>query len=128
MQWFNRQSIFRKLGTSFGILVVLTVCLGFFSLFQLGRVNQTATELEVVWLPSVRALSDMNTNIANIRVFTLQHILSTDAKDMDHYEAKMDKALATLEKNRKEYAPLIASQGEQRQYDSFGKDWDEYMV
>jgi methyl-accepting chemotaxis protein len=128
MQWFNRQSIFRKLGTSFGILVVLTVCLGFFSLFQLGRVNQTATELEVVWLPSVRALSDMNTNIANIRVFTLQHILSTSGKDMDHYEAKMDRALATLEKNRKEYAPLIASQGEQRQYDAFSKDWDDYMV
>jgi methyl-accepting chemotaxis protein len=128
MQWFNRQSIFRKLGTSFGILVVLTVCLGFFSLFQLGRVNQTSTDLEVVWLPSVRALSDMNTNIANIRVFTLQHILSTSGKDMDHYEAKMDRALATLEKNRKEYAPLIASQGEQRQYDAFSKDWDDYMV
>jgi methyl-accepting chemotaxis protein len=128
MQWFNRQSIFRKLGTSFGILVVLTVCLGFFSLFQLGRVNQTSTELEVVWLPSVRALSDMNTNIANTRVFTLQHILSTSDKDMDHYEAKMAKALATLEKNRKEYVPLIASKVEQQQYDSFSKHWDEYMV
>jgi methyl-accepting chemotaxis protein len=128
MQWFNRQSIFRKLGTSFGILVVLTVCLGVFSLFQLGRVNQTSTELEVVWMPSVRALSDMNTNIANVRVATLQHILSTSDTDMDHYEAKMARFLATLEKNRKEYVPLIASEGEQRQYDLFSKDWDEYMA
>ena len=127
MQWFKRQSIFRKLGTSLGILVILTVCLGGFSLFQLGRVNQTSTEMEVIWMPSVRALSDMNTNIANVRVVTLQHILSTSDKDMDHYEAKMARFLATLEKNRKEYVPLITSKEEQRQYESFSRNWDEYM-
>jgi methyl-accepting chemotaxis protein len=127
MQWLKQQSIFRKLGYSLGMLVILTVCLGTFSLFQLGRVNETSTDLEVVWLPSVRALSDMNTNVANLRVFALQHILSTSDKDMDHYEAKMARALASLEKNRKEYVPLIASPGEQQQYDTFSKDWDEYM-
>jgi methyl-accepting chemotaxis protein len=127
MQWLKQQSIFRKLGYSLGMLVILTVCLGTFSLFQLGRVNQTSTDLEVVWLPSVRALSDMNTNVANLRVFALQHILSTSDKDMDHYEAKMARAFASLEKNRKEYVPLIASPGEQQQYDTFSKDWDEYM-
>jgi len=70
----------------------------------------------------------MNSNIANVRVVTLQHILSTSNTDMDHYEAKMAGFLATLEKNRKEYAPLIASPEEARQYESFSRDWDEYMA
>ena len=128
MQWFKRQSIFRKLGTSLGILVILTVFLGGFSLFQLGRVNQTATDMEVIWMPSVRALSDMNTNIANVRVVTLQHILSTSNADMDRYEAKMARFLEALEKDRKEYVPLIASKEEGQQYESFSTQWNEYLA
>jgi methyl-accepting chemotaxis protein len=128
MQWFKRQSIFRKLGTSLGILVILTVFLGGFSLFQLGRVNQTATDMEVIWMPSVRDLSDMNTNIANVRVVTLQHILSTSNTDMDRYEAKMARFLEAFEKDRKDYVPLIASKEERRQYESFSTQWDEYLA
>jgi methyl-accepting chemotaxis protein len=128
MQWLNRQSIFRKLGASLGILVILTVWLGVFSLFELGRVNQTSTDMEVNWLPSVRAVSDMNTNVANLRVVTLQHILSTSEADMDNYEAKMGKVLDAFEKNRKEYVALITSPEEKRLYDTFSKNWDEYMA
>jgi methyl-accepting chemotaxis protein len=84
--------------------------------------------MEVKWMPSVRAVSDMNTNIANLRVVTLQHILSTSDADMDRYEAKMGKVLDAFEKNRKEYVGLISSPEEQRLYDSFSKKWDEFMV
>jgi len=84
--------------------------------------------MEAIWMPSVRALSDMNTNIANVRVVTLQHILSTNNTDMDRYEAKMARFLAAFEKDRKEYVPLIASPEEQRQYESFSKQWDEYLA
>jgi methyl-accepting chemotaxis protein len=128
MQWFYRQSIFRKLGASFSILVFLTVCLGAFSLFELGRVNQTSTDMEVNWMPSVRAVSDMNTNIANLRGAALQHILSTNVTDMDRYEADMARLLAAFEKNRKEYEPLISSPEEARLYQSFSRNWEDYMV
>ena len=128
MQWFSQQSIFRKLGASLGILLILTVCLGAFSLFQMGRVNQTSTDMEVNWMPSVRAVSDMNTNIANLRGAALQHILSTSETDMDRYEADMARVFAVFEKNRKEYEPLISSPDEELLYKSFSKNWDEYMV
>jgi methyl-accepting chemotaxis protein len=128
MQWLYRQSIFKKLGVSLGMLVVLTVCLGAFSLFEMARVNQASTEMEINWMPSVRAVSDMNTNIASLRGATLQHILSTSDADMERYEAKMTAVLAAFEKNRKEYEPLMSSPEERRLYDSFSKNWSEYMA
>jgi methyl-accepting chemotaxis protein len=128
MQWFYNLKVARKLILSFLLILSMMVCMGVFAIGQMAKVNQTSTDMEENWMPSVRATSDMNTNIANLRIAELQHILSTDDADMDKFEAAMAKAQAAFDKNRAEYLPLISSPEEKALYDSFSKNWDEYLA
>jgi methyl-accepting chemotaxis protein len=117
-----------KLIVSFASVLTLTLVVAIFSIVQLGRVNQTSTDMELNWMPSVRATSDMNTNTSDFRIAALQHILSADARDMDRYEKEMAKVMAQFEKNRTEYAALISSPEEKKIYDGFLKNWEEYLA
>ena len=128
MQWFSNLKMSTKLIVSFASVLTLTLVVAIFSIVQLGRVNQTSTDMEINWMPSVRAASDMNTNTSDFRIAALQHILSVDARDMDRYEQEMAKIMAQFQKNRREYAALITSPEEKKMYEAFLKNWEEYLA
>jgi len=128
MNWFYNLKISAKLIVAFLAVLSLTMFLGVFSVIELAKVNQTSTEMEINWMPSVRATSDMNTNTSDFRIAELQHILSTDEKDRAKYEQDMAKVMAAFEKNRVEYEKIISSPEEQRIYDAFKKNWDDYLA
>ena len=128
MNWFHNLKISMKLIGMFLVVLAITSFLGVFSIFQLEKVNQTSTDMELNWMPSVRFTSDMNTNTSDFRIGELQHILSVDDKDMAKYEKEIADVTAQLEKNRAEYVKLISSPEEKKLYDEFSKLWDEYLL
>ena len=128
MQVLSNLKIGVKLIAAFSIICLLMTGLGIFSIVELSAVNQTSTDLEINWMPSVRAASAINTGTADFRVVELQHILSTSEEDMAKYEKHMTDINALLEKNRAEYEKLISSPEEQNLYDTFKTRWAEYMA
>jgi methyl-accepting chemotaxis protein len=128
MQWFHNLKIAKKLIVAFVVVLALTTALGVFAIVKLAAVNQTSTDMELNWLPSVRVTSELRTNLANFRIAELQHILSSDDKDMAKYEQEMGTTIALFEKNRAAYTKLISSPAEQKGYDAFSKNWDEYLA
>lgn len=58
MKWIYNLKISTKLIHSFLVVLSLTTFLGVFSIIQLARVNQTSTDMEINWMPSMRATSD----------------------------------------------------------------------
>ncbi|HZV63549.1 MAG TPA: methyl-accepting chemotaxis protein [Telluria sp.] len=128
MRWFFDLKISAKLMGAFLVVLLLTVFLGMFSILQLSKVNEVATAMKVNWMPSVRVVSAMNTNISDFRIAELQHIVSTDEKEMAKYEQDMTTVAAEFEKNNVEYVKLISSPDEQKIYDRFKKNWHEYLV
>jgi len=128
MKWAANLQLSTKLVVSFLAIVLLGVLLGVFSIVQLARVNQTATEIETNWMPSIRSSMAMSTNLAHLRLKDLQHILSDNDSDWGKYEAEGQAAIAAFETNRAEYVKLISSQEEQRLYDSFLSHWDEHLA
>ncbi len=127
MNSFVDMKIGAKLATAFLAVCVLMVILGVFSIIQLDKVNQTSTDMEVNWMPSVRVTSDMNTNTSDFRIGELQHILSLNDAEMARYEKAMADVLAVFEKNSAEYEKLISSPDEQKIYDDFKRRWADYM-
>jgi methyl-accepting chemotaxis protein len=127
MRWLSELKMSTKLIVSFSSILALTVLIGIFSVIQLHRVNQTSTDMEINWMPSVRVTSDMNTNTSDFRVAELQHILSVDPNEMARYEQQMANVMAQFEKNRAEYVALISSQHERQMYETFMKNWNEYL-
>ncbi len=127
MSWFNNLKIASKLLVGFGLLIVLMIVLGVFSIVRLRDVNDLSTEIETNWLPSCVTVSDMNTNTSDFRVSELQHILSTDTKDMDKYEKDMAQVLTNFNKNDEKYKKLISSDEERKIYEDFSAKWKSYL-
>jgi methyl-accepting chemotaxis protein len=127
MHWFSNLKMSAKLIVAFSAVLFLTIAVGVFSLVQLNKVNQTSTDMEINWMPSVRAASDLNTNTSDFRIAELQHILSVDANEMARYEQEIAKVVAQFEKNRTEYAALVSSPEERKLYDAFVKNWSDYL-
>ncbi|QBE66354.1 methyl-accepting chemotaxis protein [Pseudoduganella lutea] len=127
MNWFYRLTVASKLRLAFGITVALTLLLGGFSLLKLDSVNQTSTEMEVNWMPSVRYAGDMNTATSDFRIAELQHILSHDEAEMTNYERTLEQVGKTLASSRTEYERLISSNEEQQLYDKFSVAWNAYL-
>ncbi len=126
MKWFYDLKLATKLVASFFVVLALTTALGFFSIAQLANVNAGTHEIADNWMPSTNAVLDMKANLARYRIQLLQHILSNDEKEMQHYEKAREQYAAMVRKNQETYAKLISSAEEQAGFDEFLKLWQRY--
>lgn len=97
-------------------------------LFSMSTVNDQSTEISVNWLPSVRELGLINSNISNFRIAQLQHVGTSDAALMKDAEGQMEKVITSFTKNSSAYEKLISSDEERSIYQSFRSKWDSYMT
>jgi methyl-accepting chemotaxis protein len=128
MHWFQNLRIATKLVVSFFLVLVVTAFLGLFALSEMNDVRSSADEIATSWLPSVKHTSDMNTNTADIRVAELQHILSTDVSELAQWEQEIERVMAVMAANQRQYEPLIVTDEERRAYEEFKQQWGEYMT
>ncbi|MRW85292.1 HAMP domain-containing protein [Pseudoduganella sp. FT26W] len=127
MKWFYDLRIAPKLIVSFGAVLLLTLILGISNMVSMSRVNQASTDLADNWMPSVRAVMDLRTDVGELRRWELAHLLNDDAVLMANYEKRMDEALAALKKHRSNYETLISSPEERALAADFDKSVAAYM-
>jgi methyl-accepting chemotaxis protein len=128
VQWFSKLKLATKLAISFAAVLVLTLTVGVLSIVQLARVNQTATDLGANWMPSVKTVLELRSNLARYRQAELQHILSEDEGGMSRYEKRLAALLSDARKNQQEYGQLVISSEEKALYDEVGKLMDLYVA
>jgi methyl-accepting chemotaxis protein len=128
LNYFSNLKIASKLLAAFTAVLLLTIFLGLFSIVQLSKVNDTATDLQKNWLPSVNAIGEIKYDAARMRSSMLQHILSDDAADMDIYEKELADFDSRLGKSQARYASLITEPEEKKAYDAFLRSKDAYVT
>ena len=128
MRAFLNLRLFTKLMLSFAVVLALCLALGVFSVVQLGKVNQTSTDLETNWMPSVRVLLEMKYDIARYRAQETQHILSDTEADFAKYEKKMAEFNGKLKTDSAAYEKLISEAEERTGYAEFRKLWEQYLT
>jgi methyl-accepting chemotaxis protein len=128
MKSFYNLKIATKLLSSFAAVIALAVLLGLFSISELAKVNQTSTDLSSKWMPSVRILLQMKTNVVIFRLQELRHILATDEAALTDREKAMDVLDGSLKKSQQEYGKLAFTDAERAGLAQFGKLWDDYLV
>jgi methyl-accepting chemotaxis protein len=87
---------------------------GIFSIVQLAKVKQTATEIEREWLPSIRLLGEIDRNINEIRRIELADL---NAKTAEEHESFSKRTKAAVEKNGKQssdYEKMLSSEEEKK--------------
>src|SRR5476651_2795642 len=128
MKWLHDLRLATKLGLAFASVLALTTAVGVFSIVQLAKVSQTANELSSRWMPSIRVVEDIKSQIARVRTRELQYIISSEQADMDKYDQVIAKDLADLAKMQAEYNQLLVTPEEKALYADFQAMWQRYMA
>ncbi|SFM09654.1 methyl-accepting chemotaxis protein [Rugamonas rubra] len=117
-----------KLGLAFAAVLALTLAVGVFAIVKLAQVNASAAALSQRWMPSMRVVQDMKSQVARVRTREFQYIISSDPAEMDKYDKVIAADLVDLGKMQADYVKLIASPEEQALYDGFLAQWQRYMA
>ena len=75
------QSIRFHLTAVFLLFFLLVVILGSFSIWRLTNFNRLSADVAEVWLPTTRALGDLNNFTSDFRAFEGSDLLSTDPSE-----------------------------------------------
>ncbi|WP_371764880.1 methyl-accepting chemotaxis protein [Massilia sp.] len=128
MNWFNRLRLASKLGITFAAVLALTALVGAISIHQLAKVNDTSLRLSGHWMPGIRVIEDIKSQVARIRTRELQYIISSDPAEMDKYDKVIAQDLQDLKGMQDDYVKLLESPDEQQSYAEFLDLWQRYMA
>ncbi len=127
MKWLHELKLATKLSLAFAAVLVLTVGVGIFAIVQLSTVRTTASALSARWMPSMRVVQDLKSQVARIRTREFQYIISTKPEEMDKYDKVIAADLVDLRKMQDDFERLLATPEEKELYDGFVKMWARYM-
>jgi methyl-accepting chemotaxis protein len=128
MKWLTGRKLSTKLGLAFTAVLLLTAIVGTFSINQLAKVNETANGLSSRWMPAMRVIQDIKSQVARVRTRELQYIISDQVAELDKYDKVIANDLVDLKKMQDEYVTLIKTPEEQALYSEFLALWDRYMA
>ena len=128
MKWLSERKLSTKLGLAFAAVLLLTAIVGLFSINQLAKVNSTASDLSTRWMPAMRVIQDIKSQIARVRTRELQYIISDQVTELDKYDKVIANDLVELKKMQDDYTALIETPEEKAMYDEFLVLWDRYMA
>src|SRR5690349_14328193 len=112
MQWFRDLKIARKLLLAFAVVQLLMLVLGIACLQSMSRINDASDDLAENWLPSVRAVMQVRTDVSDLRRQELAFLLADDAQEKNRIAQQMDTILAASRANVTSYEKLISSPAE----------------
>ncbi|MDD2177549.1 methyl-accepting chemotaxis protein [Acidovorax sp. D2M1] len=110
-----------RLYGAFALLVFLLLGLAGAAALQLSALNAATDEIADNWLPSVRAVNEMDAQVLKLRVTIMSHVQNTDPAVMEAIDKQVTAHRAKLAKMRTDYEKLISSDQERKTYELFSK-------
>ncbi len=121
------QSIRLHLAAVFLLFFALVVVLGSFSIWRLANFNMSSADVAEVWLPTTRALGDLNNYTSDFRAFEGSVLLASDRRPKPPPPRKqmeeLDRTIAEAERNFERIRHDAAEDG---LYARFKEDWNAY--
>jgi signal transduction histidine kinase len=125
---FMRQprSIRFHLAAVFLIFFLLVVILGMFSIWRLSNFNLLSANVAQIWLPTTRALGDLNNYTSDFRAIEGSNLLSSRPSEAAATEKQMvdlDRSIAEAERG---FERIRHDKAEDELYNKFVGNWNEY--
>jgi two-component system, OmpR family, sensor kinase len=107
----------------------LLVCvLGSFSIWQLSNFNRLSADVAEIWLPTTRALGDLNNYTSDFRAIEGSNLLSSDPSEAAATEKQMEDLDRTIAQSEREFEQIRHDTAEEGLYDQFKARWTEYRA
>ena len=120
------QSIRFHLGAVFLLFFALVVILGGFSIWRLSNFDVLSADVAEVWLPTTRALGDLNNYTSDFRAFEGSELLSSDQSEAAANEKQMADLDRTIANSEREFERIRHDAAENTLYELFKAHWTEY--
>jgi methyl-accepting chemotaxis protein len=121
-------SIRAKLIAVVALLLVSLAAMGAFAVMQLRSQNAYLVEIQSNWLPGVQTLGELRASTITYRVVVRDMVALTDPEARARTEKTMETVAQNIDKVRKTYEPLIASDEERAIYKEFSDHWASYTT
>jgi signal transduction histidine kinase len=121
------QSIRGRLSLVFLFLFLLEIALGLESLRSLSSVNDASAQIRSRWLPSTRALGDLNNFTTDYPAAEIAMLRANGPREVEAVERQMvalDKNIAVAEAA---YGVIRHDVMEEELFDRFVRDWTRYL-
>jgi methyl-accepting chemotaxis protein len=116
-----------KLLSVFAVLLLVTGAFGLFALERMNLINAMSTEIAESWLPSVRLMGEVNSEMKEYRIQLAIHILNTDPAEMANIETKLEAIRTAIKGKFKEYEKFISSDEERALYTTLVQRWSKFL-
>jgi two-component system, OmpR family, sensor kinase len=120
------QSIRSHLAMVFLLFFALVVILGSFSIWRLSNFDALSADVAEIWLPTTRALGDLNNYTSDFRAFEGSELLSSDPSEAAATEKQMEELDRTIADSEREFEAIRHDAAENELYDRFKAHWTDY--
>jgi two-component system OmpR family sensor kinase len=107
----------------------LLVCvLGAFSVWRLSNFNLLSADVAEVWLPTTRALGDLNNYTSDFRAIEGSNLLSSDTRESASTEKQMEELDRSIAVAEREFEVISHDAAENGLYAQFKERWTAYRA
>src|SRR5271154_5793655 len=116
---WHPQSIRVHLAAVFLLFFALVLALGSFSIWRLSNFNLLSADVAEIWLPTTRALGDLNNFTSDFRAIEGSNLLSSDPTEAAASEKQMEELDRTIADSEREFEAIRHDGAENELYDRF---------
>jgi two-component system, OmpR family, sensor kinase len=123
---WHPQSIRVHLAAVFLLFFALVLALGSFSIWRLSNFNLLSADVAEIWLPTTRALGDLNNYTSDFRAFEGSALLSSDQAEAAANEKQMAELDRTIAEAERGFERIRHDAAANHLYDKFKAHWNDY--
>src|ERR1700742_3897205 len=123
---FSKLSIRAKIISLVSLLLLTLAGMGVLSATSMRSLNTNTKEITGNWLPSIKALGELNVGVMTYRAVLRAHLLAETIEEKQTVEKQLEGIVQKNNGIRKSYEAMINSPDERALYDDWSKRWQEY--
>jgi signal transduction histidine kinase len=131
-RWFGRplepRSIRYELAGVFFVFFLLVCVLGLFSIWRLSNFNRLSADVAEIWLPTTRALGDLNNYTSDFRAIEGSNLLAAEPDEAAATEQQMEELDRTIAEAEREFEQIRHDAAENALYGQFTARWTQYRT
>lgn len=116
-----------KLFLTLGVLFIGVAIAGTCSLYQMGRINQIATDLSQNWLPATVLVQGLDGLTSDFRRTETCHVYSENQQAMSDFERKLHFIKSEINNTIVRYKKHISTPEEERYFQNVEELWQQYL-
>jgi len=120
------RSIRLHLAAVFLLFFLLVVVLGLFSIWRLSNFNLLSADVAEIWLPTTRALGDLNNFTSDFRAIEGSNLLSSDSSEIAATEKQMEDLDRSIAESERRFERIRHDPAEDELYGQFKLRWNDY--